>query len=302
MTTDAHALLGAAHFGDRATPVDVAVSGGPDSLGLLLLARAAELEVTVHHVNHHTRASSDRDAAHVVALAAALAVPVLVHDVTVTPGGNFEARARAARRRSMPRRVLTGHTMDDLVETMLLNMMRGAGVDGLSPMVRDPTKPLRDVRRRALHDYVAHSGFDPLHDETNDSPVHRRNRVRHELLPLLCDVAQRDVVPLFARQAALMHDERTWLDLLGRDDRATTLEEADCRVLGAWPTARLRRWLRQQLRNADLGDGTHPPSADEVDRAVSVVRGEAVATQLSGARRLARRGQRLTLEGGSPLR
>ena len=64
------------------------------------------------------------------------------------PGGaNFEARARAERRRALPAGALTGHTMDDLAETVLLNMMRGAGVDGLSPMVNDPTKPLRDLRR-----------------------------------------------------------------------------------------------------------------------------------------------------------
>jgi hypothetical protein len=94
-------------------------------------------------------------------------------------------------------------------------------LDGLSPMVDDPTKPLRDVRRSALHDFVAVSGFTPLHDETNDSADFRRNRVRHELLPLMEDVAGRDVVPLFARQAGLMHEERVWLDQLSRADHVT---------------------------------------------------------------------------------
>jgi hypothetical protein len=74
------------------------------------------------------------------------------------------------------------------------------------------------------------------------------------------------------------------------------LADADCRVLREWPRARLRRWLRAQLRGDDLGDGRHPPSADEVQRAVDVVRGDAVATQLSGGRRLSRTGQHLTLE------
>jgi tRNA(Ile)-lysidine synthase len=293
---DARALLDDCHFPLPGTPADLAVSGGPDSLGLLLLALATPLTVTVHHVDHHARPTSPKDAAVVAALCAQLGVRFVLHDVTVEPGGNFESRARAARRRALPVSVLTGHTMDDLVETVLLNMLRGSGVDGLSPMVGDPTKPLRELRRRTLHEYVAASGFDALHDETNDSPAFRRNRVRHELLPLMDDIAQRDVVAVIARQAALMYDERMWLDERGVVDDATTLDEADCRDLRGWPVARLRRWLRTQLRESDHGDGTHPPSADEVERALGVVRGDVVAVELHGGRRLARRGQRLTLE------
>jgi tRNA(Ile)-lysidine synthase len=283
-----------AHFPARDASVDLAVSGGPDSLGLLLLALDAGLHVRVHHVDHHARASSGEDADFVAALCRSFAVTFERHDVRVDPGPNFESRARAARRAAMPRDVLTGHTMDDLAETVLLNMLRGAGLDGLSPMVDDPTKPLRDIRRVSLHEYVAARGIVARHDETNDSVEHLRNRVRHELVPLMCDLAGRDVVPLLARQAVLMHDERVWLDLLAVDDVA--LADADCRVLREWPRARLRRWLRAQLRGDDLGDGRHPPSADEVQRAVDVVRGDAVATQLSGGRRLSRTGQHLTLE------
>jgi tRNA(Ile)-lysidine synthase len=293
---DAHDLLAQCHFAATATTVDLAVSGGPDSLGLLLLALAAKLNVTVHHVNHHTRASSDADARHVASLCELLDVTCVCHDVEIAAGGNFEARARSARRAALPAGALTGHTMDDLAETVLLNMMRGAGADGLSPMVEDPTKPLRDVRRTALHDFVDASGYAALHDETNDSPDFRRNRVRHELIAVMNDVAERDVVPVLARQAKLMHDERVWLDELARGDDALTLDEADCRVVRTWPVARQRRWLREQLRSADAGDGTHPPAADEVERALAVVAGTVVATELSAGRRLSRRDQHLTLE------
>jgi tRNA(Ile)-lysidine synthase len=186
--------------------------------------------------------------------------------------------------------------MDDLAETVLLNMLRGAGLDGLSPMVNDPTKPLRDLRRAELHDYVNASAFVPVHDETNDDLAFRRNRVRHELIDVLDDVAGRDVVPILARQAGLLYDERAWLDELARDDDAVTLEDADCRLLRTWPRARLRRWLRARLRAPDEGDGSHPPSADEVERALAVVDGDVVAMELSGGRRLSRRAQHLTLE------
>jgi hypothetical protein len=75
-----------------------------------------------------------------------------------------------------------------------------------------------------------------------------------------------------------------------------TLEEADCRVVRAWPIARQRRWLREQLRSADEGDGAHPPSADEVDRALAVIAGTVVAAEVSRGRRLSRRDQHLTFE------
>ena len=299
MTPDASSLLDACAFPPPDTHVDLAVSGGPDSLGLLLLALAAGLHVEVHHVDHHARATSGDDARFVEELCRALGVSYVVHEVEVPTGANFEARARAERRRVLPDGALTGHTMDDLVETVLLNMMRGAGVDGLSPMVNDPTKPFRDLRRRDVHSFVEASGYRARHDESNDDLTYRRNRVRHQLLPLMCDVAERDVVPVIARQAAVLYEERSWLEALSVNDVALELTDADCRNLREWPRARLRRWLRLQLFAIDDVNERHPPSAAEVDRAVAVVVGEVVATELSGGRRLARRDQRLTLEDGS---
>ena len=278
------------------TRVNLAVSGGPDSLGLLLLALDRGLEVTVHHVDHHARPTSGDDANFVRDVCERFAVPYVVHDVIVDATGNFEARARAQRRRVLPEGTLTGHTMDDLAETVLLNMMRGAGLEGLSPMVDDATKPLRALRRRDLHFFVIDSGLEPRYDESNDSVAFRRNRVRHELLPVMNDVAERDVVPLLARQARVVHEDRSWLDELSRADVLVGLEDADCRELSEWANARLTRWLRVRLSTRTVDDETYPPSSDEVARALAVVRGEVVACELSGGRRLARRDQRLTLD------
>ena len=288
-------LLDACRFPPSGTAVDLAVSGGPDSLGLALLARAHGLSVVLHHVDHHARPASGQDAAFVADLAREWGVDVAVHDVHVTPGANFEARARAARRAVLPVAALTGHTLDDLAETMLLNLVRGAGLDGLSPMVGDPTKPLLAVRRRDLAEYVAARGYVARQDETNLDARYRRNRVRHEVLPLLDDVAERDVAPLLARAAQLIYDERRWIAEATSHDETLSLFEADCRELATWPTARLRRWLRERLAREDP-DGNHPPESAEVERAIGVVRGAAVATELAGGRRLARRHQRLSLE------
>jgi tRNA(Ile)-lysidine synthase len=275
--------------------VALAVSGGPDSLGLALLARVAGLRVWLHHVDHHARPTSADDATFVTDLGREWAVPVTVHDVHVTPGPNFEARARSARRAALPGGALTGHTLDDLAETIILNLVRGAGLDGLSPLVGDPTKPLIDVRRRDLHEYVAARGYVARHDETNLDGRYRRNRVRHEVLPLLDDVADRDVAPLLARAAHVIFDERSWIEETTATDEVLALSEADCREVATWPAARARRWLRVRLAREDP-DGVHPPDAAEIERALAVVRGEVVATQLAGGRRLARRHQHLFLD------
>ncbi|HUY43523.1 MAG TPA: tRNA lysidine(34) synthetase TilS [Acidimicrobiales bacterium] len=297
--TNADQLLAACTFPPAPSAVNLAVSGGPDSMGLLLLALLAGLEVTVHHVDHHARDDSGQDADFVADYCARAGLAFVRHDVAVEAGANFEARARAARRATLPAEALTGHTMDDLAETMVLNLLRGAGVDGLSPMVGDPTKPLTGLRRGDLHDFVAESGILARQDPTNLSSDFRRNRVRHELLALMNDVAQRDVVAILARSARVIHDDRRWLDEIAAPDAARALASIDCRELMTWPQARLRRWLRFHLTHDDgLGDD-HPPSADEVERATEVVFGRARATELSGGRRLARSEQHLRLEGDS---
>lgn len=288
-------LVSKCRFGDPGRDVALAVSGGADSVGMTLLALEAGLRPTLHHVDHHLRADSGRDAQVVRDLGGVLGVPVVVHDVTVAPGPNLEARARAARRGALPRGAMTGHTMDDLAETVLLNMMRGAGVDGLSPLVGDPTKPLLALRRAEVRAYVEASGHAFVVDATNADLSLRRNRVRHETLPALCAAAERDLVPVLARQASLLADERAWLDALAHDE--TSLHDADCRELATWPVARLRRWVRTRLSTCD-GVDVHPPSADEVERVIDVIAGRAVATEVSGGRRVARRDQRLNVSQG----
>jgi hypothetical protein len=97
----------------------------------------------------------------------------------------------------------------------------------------------------------------------------------------------------------VLYEDRAWLEALSENDVDLELTDADCRELKGWPRARLQRWLRVKLFVTDEVGERHPPSAAEIERALSVVSGETVATELSGGRRLARRDQRLSLEDGS---
>jgi tRNA(Ile)-lysidine synthase len=211
--------------------------------------------------------------------------------VTVAPGPNLEARARAARYAVLPDDVLTGHTADDQAETVLLNLLRGAGLDGLAGM--DPARrPLRHLRRHETVALCDALGLDPVADPTNDDPAFRRNRVRRELLPLLDAIAERDVVPVIARQADLARDDVALLDEL-----AAALDPTDTRALAAAPPPLARRAVRAWLRAAGPGGTEHyAPDAAATERVLAVARGEAVACELAGGWRVARRSGRLRLE------
>ncbi|HEX5365838.1 MAG TPA: ATP-binding protein, partial [Acidimicrobiales bacterium] len=180
-------------------------------------------------------------------------------------------------------------------ETVLLNLLRGAALDGLAGM--DPTRrPLRRLRRRETRAVCAALGLEPVVDATNGDPAFRRNRVRHQVLPLLDAVADRDVVPVLARQADLARADVALLDEL-----AASVDPTDARSLAAAPVPLGRRAVRRWLRGGGPGgDERHPPDAAAVERVLAVARGDALACQVAGGWRVARRAGRLRLEPPVP--
>ena len=265
-----------------------AVSGGADSLALLVLAVAAGCRATAFHVDHGLRPGSAAEADVVRDAARKLGAEFRAEQAVVAPGPNLEARAREARYAVLPPGALTGHTADDQAETVLLNLLRGAGLDGLAGMGPD-RHPILGIRRWETRSLCREAGLEWVEDPSNQDPLHRRNRVRAELLPLLDAVAARDVVPVIFRQAAVLRDERALLDALAAD-----VDPADARALAALPVALARRAVRRWL-----GEGQpHPPDLATVERVLDVARGVARATDAGGGRRVSRSHGRLRLEPG----
>jgi tRNA(Ile)-lysidine synthase len=289
------ALLRRCDFPPSGTNVFLAVSGGADSMALLVLAAAAGLEATAIHVDHGLREGSDLEAETVAKAAARYGVGFDSRTVHVEAGPDLEARARAARYSALPPDVMTGHTMDDQAETVLLNLLRGAALDGLAGIRRRPSRPLLGIRRFETVALCEAEGVVPLADPTNGDPRFRRNRIRNDVIPLLSEVAGRDVVPVIARQADLVLEEALLLDEL-----SAGLDPADARTVREAPTplARraLRRWLRDRHQGAD--EELHPPTAADIARVLEVVRGSATACELTGGRRVSRSGGRLKVEPG----
>lgn len=269
--------------------LQLAVSGGADSLALLALAAATGQPVTAHHVDHGLRAGSELEPELVATAAQRFGAGFVPHGVSIDDGPNLEARARAARYAALPDEVLTGHTADDQAETILINVLRGAALDGLAGMSATK-RPLIKLRRQETHQLCQELELTPVVDLTNNDPRFLRNRLRHEALPLLADIAGRDLVPLMTRQSELLREETQYLEAC-----ASSLDVTDAKALsGASPVlARraVRRWLRQHL-DAEH----HPPDQAAVERVLAVSRGESTACDVAGGWEVRRSAQRLHLQ------
>jgi tRNA(Ile)-lysidine synthase len=168
---------------------------------------------------------------------------------------------------------------------VLLALFRGSGATGLAGIRHGPTKPIIRLRRTDTHGLCKQLGLPIVHDESNDNPRFRRNRVRHELLPLADEIFDRDVSVLIERAANLLRDDDVLLEEL-----ADTIDPTDAVAIAAAPLPLARRALRRWLT-----DDGYPPNAAALERVLSVARGEAAACDLAGGRRVHRSAQRLWL-------
>jgi tRNA(Ile)-lysidine synthase len=192
----------------NAAGIVVAVSGGPDSVALLLsLAQVHGDPLVVAHLNHQLRGpESDEDEAFVAGLAERLNLNCRCARFDVAERArveqeNLEATARRVRydwladvcRETGISVIATGHTTDDQAETVLHRLLRGSGFKGLSGIARRKTltdgieliRPLLSVRRADVLAFLAAAGQEYRLDSSNQDRRYTRNRIRHELLPLL---------------------------------------------------------------------------------------------------------------------
>ena len=268
--------------------VTCAVSGGPDSMALLVLATSAGCKVTVVHVDHGLRPDSHLDAAIVRVAAERFGAMFQSVRVDVDGSANVEARARRARWNALGPDALTGHTADDQAETMLINLLRGAATDGLGGM-GPANHPLLGLRRQETHELCRDLQITTIHDPSNDLAIYQRNRIRAELMPLMSEIAQRDIVPMLVRQSELLRDEAALLNEL-----SLAFDPTDAKALAAAPVSLARRAIRRWLATE------HPPDSATVNRVLAVARGEAQACETNDGRRVSRHQQRLSLEAQVP--
>lgn len=282
-------LLDRCRFPETDEPLALGVSGGADSVAMALLARAAGRDIVIWHVDHGLRATSGDDATAVASLAATLGAEFELRRVDVDPGADLEARAREARYDVLPGAVCVGHTADDRAETVLINLLRGAGLAGVAAPFHRVIRPLLRLRRAETHALCEAEGISTVHDEHNHDPAFTRVSIRQRLIPEIEAVVGRDPVPLLNRHADLVADA---LDVVRT--AAAAVDPTDTAALGAAPravaTEALRNWLQ-----AETG-AVHPVDAASIERVLSVVAGTHVATEVTGGHRVARTRGRLRVE------
>ena len=277
-------LLSRCTFPPENSCVDCAVSGGADSVALLVLACAANLNVTAWHVDHGLRENSHTEAELVAQLATHLGAQFESRTVTVEQGPNTEARAREARYAALPSGVMTGHTADDQAETILINLLRGSGTRGLAGMQPTAQRPLLHIRRSETKALCNALGISVFNDPSNDDERFQRNRIRNEVLPLLESLSNRDLVPVLTRQADLLRDDDELLNEL-----ASALDPTDALALANAPIALSRRAIRTWLTNPLV------PDSATVERVLEVARGNTLACDIGLGRQVRRSLQRLRI-------
>ncbi|GIU97910.1 MAG: hypothetical protein KatS3mg013_1713 [Actinomycetota bacterium] len=240
----------------------VSVSGGPDSMCLLeslvRLRRLFKIRLTVLHVDHGLRRGAGKEAAYVRRACRRLGVPFhgWVAEGGPGRGASVEAWAAAERRRAaaaVGRRVgadvlAEGHTLDDQAETVLLNLIRGSGLEGLAGIAprlgeRPGTitvQPLLAVRRDEVEAFCRSLGLRPRRDPMNEDRRLLRAAIRHELLPAIERAVGRDVRAPIARTADHLLADREALDRAGAEAyRRVAREVAGGVVLDAGALAAL---------------------------------------------------------------
>jgi tRNA(Ile)-lysidine synthase len=302
--------------GERALrSVCVGLSGGRDSVVLLhalsAWARAHALEVRALHVHHGLSPNADAWARSCRRLCRQLGVRLTVVRVEVdrTGGLGVEAAARAARLRAFDAQkadaVVLAHHREDQAETLLLQLLRGAGVRGLAAMAADSRagprilRPLLALPRSALDAYARAHRLDWIEDESNADTRYDRNFVRHRVLPLLNERWPAATATL-ARSAALLDQSRELIDALARADLAAALAQGSQHMGdGALPAAvlhdlgraraleLLRCWLRERGEpmpaQRRLEEALRQALAAGADRQVAVALGAATLRRYRGA-------------------
>jgi tRNA(Ile)-lysidine synthase len=293
--------------------VIAAVSGGPDSTALLLiLSRIAEelqFEIGAGHFDHQLRSRSEAegDRRFVAALCKALRVPL------ATGQGDASARAKrqqesiedAARklryhflgeeaREAEATAVVTGHTLDDRAETVLLHALRGSGLSGLAAMPPRSSwpfgggpaiaRPIVELRREETERYCRESGVEARRDPTNDLPIALRNRVRNELMPSLREFNPR-VAEALARLADAAATDEDFIDRVAKRDWSALASATRERVVfpreafaGFHPAIQ----ARLVMRAAERVGGEASPAASHLSNIVAALEKQTSRVSLPG--------------------
>lgn len=217
----------------------IGVSGGPDSVALLYLlkslSRQFKLKLHVAHLDHMLRKESQEDANFVRRLSEKLKIPATITNINVlelSVKGSQEEIARNARfgflfnlaKKIKAQKIALGHNLDDQAETILMRIIRGAGLYGLSGILpkRDISgfciiRPLIETRRREIDKFLKSKKIKARIDQTNKEEIYFRNKIRKNLLPILEKQYNKNIKDVLSNAAQTIGYDYDYLSIKARE-------------------------------------------------------------------------------------
>lgn len=210
----------------------LALSGGSDSVCLLHVLNDLKekfgFSLAAAHLNHGIRAEADSDCHFVQALCRELGVECFVKSLDIrklAEGGNIseELCGREERykffyeisKKNNIDLIATAHNKNDVAETVLMHMLRGSGIDGMSGIAYrrgNIIRPLLEAEKPEIERYCFEHGYDFVVDKTNNETIYTRNKIRLELLPMLCKEFNPSLVRVIAKNSEIIRDDADFLN------------------------------------------------------------------------------------------
>jgi tRNA(Ile)-lysidine synthase len=265
----------------------VAVSGGQDSLCLIKLLLDLQPKwnwrLAIAHCDHRWRSDSQANATYVEELAKSWNLPFYLQVADSIPANEAAARHwRYACLQTVAERegftaIATGHTASDRAETLLFNLMRGSGADGLRSLswsrsltsTLNLIRPILELTRSETAEFCQVHHLRIWEDSTNVDLNYARNRIRHELLPYLKTHFNPQVEPHLAQTMELLSADVDYLEKLASDlrEKATSEEGLNRQVLQSVPLALQRRVVRQFLQRSL----NFNPNFEQIEKFVALI-------------------------------
>lgn len=226
-------LINKSNLIEKNDKIVVGVSGGPDSVALLyiLLGLSRQIRFTLHaaHLNHKLRKDSDKDAQFVRNLCGRLRVGLTVKEIDIKKinrKGSIEENSRNERLKFFietaeavkANKIALGHNLDDQAETVLMRLIRGSGLYGLSAILPKRKfnnfyiiRPLLQTKRKEIERFLKRRGITPCIDKTNLEDIYFRNKIRNRLLPLLEKEYNKNIKEILSNSAQIIGDDYDYL-------------------------------------------------------------------------------------------
>lgn len=270
----------------RGDSILAAVSGGPDSLGLLLFLKEIEGPEGIHVicccVNHHLRKAAEGETEYVREVCRLFHIPFIRKDVDVPAArrenrGSVETVARILRFKALKEaaeegkctQIALAHHENDQAETILFHLLRGSsikGMAGIQPRRNIFIRPFLAVTRKEIADFLSSFHVTPCHDETNDIPNATRNKIRLELMPRLLSFNP-NLVTTLSREAQIFRDEE---DFMEKEEEREAVHFKREGTLLIFPRARWNglhpAMKRRIIRRAVMEMAQRSPDAEGVER------------------------------------